>query len=346
MRVCVLHAAKDLRLEERSEPPLQDDQVRLRFGAGGICGSDLHYYFDGRVGDFALREPLILGHEVAGEVIETGAGVRRVKVGDRVAVNPSLPCWRCRACQAGRTNLCARMTFFGSAAVMPHIQGAFQEQLVAHESQCHIVPASTPFAVAAMAEPLAVCLHAVQRAGALPGAHVLITGSGPIGVLTCLAARHAGATRITITDIADPPLAVAAQVSADETINVARTPERIDRYQDDKGLFDVAFEASGSPQALMTCLECTRPGGRIVQLGMLPAGEIGLPLTRLTPKELDLVGSFRFHDAFGIAVEALVSGRLDVGPLLTGTFDARERDAAFAAAADRRRHMKVQLTFS
>jgi len=187
MRACVLHAAKDLRLEERQVLPLEDDQVRVRFGACGICGSDLHYYFDGRVGDFALREPLILGHQVAGEVIETGAGVRRVKTGDRVAVNPSLPCWQCRACQAGRTNLCVRMTFFGSAAVMPHIQGAFQEQLTVHESQCFVVPP----AIAAMAEPLAVCLHAVQRAGALHGAHVLITGSGPIGALTCLAARHA-----------------------------------------------------------------------------------------------------------------------------------------------------------
>jgi L-idonate 5-dehydrogenase len=345
MRTCVLHGVRDLRLEERMVAPLQDEQVRVRFGAGGICGSDLHYYFDGRVGDFAVREPLILGHEVAGEVSETGAGVTRVKVGDRVAVNPSLPCWRCRACQAGRTNLCARMTFLGSAAVMPHVQGAFQEQLTAHESQCFVVPPETPFAVAAMAEPLAVCMHAVQRAGALFGAHVLITGSGPIGALTCLAARHAGAARITITDLADPPLAIAARVGADETINIARAAGQIERYKADRGQFDVAFEASGNPKALVTCLDCTRPGGRIVQLGMLPQGELGLPLTKLTPKELDLVGTFRFHDAFGLAVEALVSGRLDVTPILTGTFDARERDAAFAAAADRERHMKVQLVF-
>jgi L-idonate 5-dehydrogenase len=345
MRVCVLHAAKDLRLEERPVAPLQADQVRVRFGAGGICGSDLHYYFDGRVGDFTVREPLILGHEVAGEVIETGAGVARVKVGNRVAVNPSLPCWRCRPCQAGRTNLCRRMTFFGSAAVMPHVQGAFQEQLTAHESQCFVVPRSTPLGVAAMAEPLAVCLHAVQRAGPLLGGHVLITGSGPIGALTCLAARHAGAARITITDIADPPLAVALRVGADETLNVAQAPDQIEPYKSDKGQFDVAFEASGNPAALATCLDCTRPGGRIVQLGMLPAGATGVPLTKLTPKELDLVGTFRFHDAFGMAVEALVSGRIDVAPILTGTFHAGERDAAFAAAADRERHMKVQLVF-
>lgn len=345
MRVCVLHAAKDLRLEERPELPLQPDQVRIRFGAGGICGSDLHYYHEGRVGDFAVREPLILCHEVAGEVSETGSAVTRVRTGDRVAVNPSLPCWHCRGCRAGRTNLCSRMTFFGSAAVMPHIQGAFQEQLTAHESQCVVVPPSTPFGVAAMAEPLAVCLHAVQRAGSVLGAHVLITGSGPIGALTCLAARHAGAARITITDVVDAPLEIARQVGADETINVATSPQEITPYEADKGQFDVAFEASGNPRALDTCLNCTRPGGRIVQLGMLPPGEIGIALTKLTPKEIDLVGTFRFHDAFDIAVEELVQGRIDASPVLTGTFEASARDEAFTAATDRERHMKVQLVF-
>jgi L-idonate 5-dehydrogenase len=345
MRVCVLHAAKDLRLEERPEAALGPDQVRVRFGAGGICGSDLHYYYEGRVGDFAVREPLILGHEVAGEVIEVGSSVARIRVGERVAVNPSQPCWQCRACQAGRTNLCRRMTFYGSAAVFPHIQGAFQEQLVCFESQCHVVPKSVPYGIAAMAEPLAVCLHAVRRAGALLGRNVLITGCGPIGALTCIAARYAGAARITVTDIAPEPLAVARRVGADETIDAQAEPERIEAYRADKGWFDAAFEASGNPQALITCLDCVHPGGRIVQLGMLPAGDLTLPLTRLTPKEIDLLGTFRFHDEFGLAVEALVSGRLDVAPILTGTFGAQARDAAFAAALDRRQHMKVQLVF-
>ncbi|HEX6115236.1 MAG TPA: L-idonate 5-dehydrogenase [Geminicoccaceae bacterium] len=345
MRACVLHRARDLRLEERAAAPLGPDQVRVRVGAGGICGSDLHYYFEGRVGDFAVREPLILGHEVAGDVVEIGRAVARVRIGDRVAVNPSRPCWRCRACQEGRTNLCARMSFYGSAAVFPHVQGAFQEQLVCDESQCHVVPPSTPYAVAAMAEPLAVCLHAVRRAGPLLGRRVLITGCGPIGALTCLAARAAGAAHVTVTDVVDPPLRVAEDIGADETINAAGAPERIAAYQADKGWFDVALEASGSPQALITCLACTRPGGRIVQLGMLPSGDIALPLTSITPKEIELIGTFRFHEEFGLAVAALASGRFDVSPVLSGTFPAEERDAAFAAAADRRHHMKVQLVF-
>ncbi len=345
MRVCVLHAAKDLRLEERPAVALGPEQVRVRFGAGGICGSDLHYYYEGRVGDFAVREPLILGHEVAGEVIEVGRSVARIRVGERVAVNPSQPCWQCRACRAGRTNLCRRMTFYGSAAVFPHIQGAFQEQLVCLESQCHAVPATLPYSVAALAEPLAVCLHAVRRAGALLGQNVLITGCGPIGALTCIAARAAGAARITVTDIAPEPLGVARALGADETINVAAEPDRLDAYRADKGWFDAAFEASGNPQALVTCIDCVHPGGRIVQLGMLPSGDLALPLTRITPKEIDLLGTFRFHDEFEIAVEALISGRLEVAPILTGTFGAEQRDAAFAAALDRRRHMKVQLVF-
>jgi L-idonate 5-dehydrogenase len=345
MRVCVLHAAEDLRLEERPVASLAPDQVRVRFGAGGICGSDLHYYYEGRVGDFALREPLILGHEVAGEVVEIGRAVARVRVGDRVAVNPSQPCWQCRACQAGRTNLCRRMTFYGSAAVFPHVQGAFQEQLVCFEHQCHVVPATLPYGIAALAEPLAVCLHAVRRAGDLLGRNVLITGCGPIGALTCMAAKLAGAAQITVTDIASEPLAVARAIGADETIDAAAEPDRIEAYSTDKGWFDVAIEASGNPKALFTCLDCVHPGGRIVQLGMLPSGDLALPLTRITPKEIDLVGTFRFHEEFGQAVEALISGRIDAAPILTGTFSARERDAAFAAALDRRRHMKVQLVF-
>jgi L-idonate 5-dehydrogenase len=345
MRVCVLHAAKDLRLEERPIDRLGPGQVRIGFGAGGICGSDLHYYFHGRVGDFAVREPLILGHEMAGDVVETGPGVTRVRVGDRVAINPSLPCWQCRACQAGRTNLCRRMTFFGSAAVMPHIQGAFRELLDADESQCFVVPGTLPHGIAAMAEPFAVCLHAVSRAGPLVGKQVLITGSGPIGALTCIAARHAGALAITMTDVVDPPLAKVREVGADETINVASEPERLEPYRADKGRIDVAFEASGNAEALATCLDVVRPGGRIVQIGSFPPGGIQIPGHRLMSKEIELAGAFRFHDEFATAVRLLTEGRVDVAPLLTGQFQMDERDLAFETAAERTRAMKVQLVF-
>ena len=219
----------------------------------------------------------------------------------------------------------------------------------AQKPECDVssnrMPRTMSHALAAMAEPLAVCLHAVARAGPLLGREVLITGCGPIGALTLIAARKAGAARITVTDVAEPPLAVARTLGADAALDVARTPDALAELRVDKGQIDVAFEASGNPRALNSCLDCTRPGGRVVQLGMLPSGEVALPLTKITPKEIDLVGTFRFHEEFEMAVEALASGRIDVGPVLTGSFPATERDAAFLAAADRQHHLKVQLTF-
>lgn len=340
MQVCVLHAAEDLRLEARDERALSPSEVRLAFAAGGICGSDLHYYFEGRVGDFAVREPLILGHEVAGEVVETGARVTGLRVGQRVAVDPSLPCGACPGCRAGRTNLCRRMTFLGSAAVMPHVQGAFQERLVVEASQCHPVPDDLPPGLAAMAEPLAVCLHAVARAGPLVGREVLITGGGPIGQLTALAARHAGAARVTVVDLADAPLAMARRLGLD----ALHVKEDADALAADKGKIDTAFEASGSPDGLATLVDVTRPGGRIVQIGMFPPGRIPVPANRLMAKELDLLGSFRFHDEFEVAVALIAGRRIDVEPLLTAQMPMSARDDAFHLAKDRARAMKVQLT--
>lgn len=344
MRVCVLHAAHDLRLEDRAERPLAGHGVRLAFGAGGICGSDLHYYYEGGIGDFRVREPLILGHEMAGEVIEIGDEVDDLRPGQRVAVNPSLPCGTCPGCRAGRTQLCRRMTFFGSAAVFPHVQGAFQERLVVEARQCHPAPDDLPVGLAAMAEPLAVCLHAVSRAGPLVGRDVLITGGGPIGQLTLLAARHGGASRVTLLDLAAAPLEMARRLGADAALDVQQDADAVQELAADKGQIDVAFEASGSPAGLTTCIEATRPGGRIIQIGMFGPGPAPVPVNRLVGKELDLLGSFRFHDEFAVAVDLIARRKIDVGPLLTAQLPFGERDEAFRLAKDRSVAMKVQLT--
>jgi len=319
--------------------------VRVRFGAGGICGSDLHYFFEGRVGDFPVREPFVLGHEMAGEVVELGDGVEAVALGQRVAINPSLACEACRFCRMGRQNHCENMRFLGSAALMPHVQGAFQEFLTVREGQCFVVPDEMSYNLAAFAEPLAVALHACSRAGDLMGQRVLVTGSGPIGVLVVMAARLAGAQSVTVTDLSDQPLKVASDAGAAETINVAREAERLEAYKAGKGTFDVAFEVSGSHRALGDCVAATRAGGRVVQIGMMPPGDVGVPVNRITAKEIELVGSFRFHEAFGWAVRYLIEGRLDVAPLLTATFHVSNLDAAFRAAIDRQEHMKVQIYF-
>jgi L-idonate 5-dehydrogenase len=215
MIACVVHGAKELKIENRPEPARpQNGEILLRFGAGGICGSDLHYFHEGGISDFKVREPLVLGHEVAGEVVEIGSSVTKVSVGQRVAVNPLRTCLRCICCLSGRPNLCLNRRFFGSAARFPHVQGMFAELFMASEEQCVTIPESIPFRVAACAEPLGVALHAVARAGAILGRKVLVTGSGPIGVLVAASARLAGAAEIVVTDLYDEALAIASRMGA------------------------------------------------------------------------------------------------------------------------------------
>src|SRR5215210_6266445 len=243
----VIHAPRDLRLEETEVPALGPKDVEVRIAAGGICGSDLHYYQDGGFGTVRIREPMVLGHEIAGTVAAVGTLVEKVRPGDKVAVDPSRPCNACRYCLEGVPRHCLNMLFYGSAMRFPHVQGGFRQRLVAEERQCLKVPAGLPLEKAAFGEPLAVCLHAVDRAGPLLGKKALITGAGPIGMLTLLAARAAGAAEIVITDVADAPLSLARKLRADEAVNVAAHGDRMKRFHPEKGYFDVMFEASGNP---------------------------------------------------------------------------------------------------
>ena len=343
MIACVIHGAKELKIENRPEPRPQEGEVLVRFGAGGICGSDLHYYHEGRVGDFAVREPMVLGHEVAGEVVEVGPNVTTIKAGQRVAVNPTRACRQCHYCLSGRSNLCRNVRFFGSAARFPHVQGAFAELFTASELQCVPIPESLSYRVAACAEPFAVTLHAVARAGNLLGRRVFVTGSGPIGVLVVAAARLAGAAEIVVTDLFDEPLEIAERMGASRVVNVKADSSELEAFTRDGGWFDVAIEVSGNARALENCIDATRPGGRMVQVGLLPAGNSGTPVNKVTTKELEVVGTFRFHEEFQWAVDALVAGRIDVGPILSGEFSFSEAASAFELASDRRKAMKVSL---
>jgi L-idonate 5-dehydrogenase len=344
MRAAVLHAAKDLRIEEVAVPALGPRDVEVRIEAGGICGSDLHYYQDGGFGTVRLREPMILGHEIAGTVARVGAEVTSVKAGQRVAVNPSRPCGACRYCQEGKQQHCLNMLFYGSAMRFPHVQGGFREVLVCDEAQAVAVPAAMSAAQAAFAEPFAVCLHAVNRAGPLLGKRVLVTGAGPIGALTVIAARRAGAVEIVATDIADATLKVAKRIGADAAVNVSEK-DALNRYEADKGYFDVMFEASGNEKALAGAFASVRPTGVVVQIGIAGHG-MNLPMNVVVAKEIELRGTFRFHEEFALAVALIGGGLVDVMPLLTETIPLARANEAFALAADRSKAMKVQLAFA
>ena len=341
MKAAIIHAPRDLRIEEAGIPALGSHDVQVRIRAGGICGSDLHYYQHGGFGTVRIQEPFIPGHEIAGEVMQTGTAVTRVRAGDRVAVNPSRPCGHCAYCLEGKPRHCLDMRFFGSAMRFPHVQGGFREVLVCTEAQAVPVPAGLPLEHAVFAEPLAVCLHGANQAGPLLGRRVLVTGTGPIGALSILVARQAGAREVVATDLADAPLALARRIGADLAINMRTDPGGLDRFGADKGTFDVVFEASGSGEALASALQAARPGAVVVQLGL--GGTMNLPINTLVAKEIQLRGTFRFDMEFEWAVGFIASGAIQVAPLLTEIVPLHDAVRAFELAGDRSRAMKVQL---
>jgi L-idonate 5-dehydrogenase len=344
MRAIVIHGAQDLRIEEHSGVPTPDaGEIRINMAVGGICGSDLHYYSHGGFGAVRLRQPMVLGHEVSGHIAAVGDGVKALVAGQLVAISPSRPCATCHYCLHGQPNHCENMRFYGSAMPYPHIQGAFSQQLIVDASQCVPAHGLSP-EVAAMAEPLAVCLHAIRQAGDLVGKTVLVTGCGPIGALTILAARRAGAAKIVVTDLSDYTLSIAKKCGADVVLNLASDSDSLSSFTLGKGQIDVQFECSGAPAALASGIAALRPKGTLVQVGI--GGDMTIPMQTVTAKELTLRGSFRFHGEFAIAVEMMQKGLIDVTPLMTHKFSLDNAVDAFEMAKNRSQAMKVQIDLS
>ena len=343
MKAVVIHQAMDLRVEDRAQQELGQGQIEVAIKRGGICGSDLHYYKHGGFGTIRLKEPMVLGHEVAGEVTKLGAGVTNVKVGDMVAISPSRPCGQCIYCQKGQQNHCLDMLFYGSAMRFPHVQGAFQQSLVAEASQAHIIANGVSIEEAAFAEPFAVTLHAIVRAGSLANKRVLVTGCGPIGALAIVAARTHGAQEIVATDVSDFTLGLARKIGADHTINVATNADAVTPFKANKGYFDIMIEASGNEAALHMGLEVLKPRSTLIQLGL--GGNIALPQNMIVSKEIEIKGSFRFHEEFALAVDLINNKRVNLKPLLTEVLPLAQAKQAFDLASDRSRAMKVQIAF-
>jgi len=344
MHAIVCHASKDLRVDPQDEPqPLAPDQLRVRIARGGICGSDLHYYQHGGFGTVRLREPMVLGHEVSAVIDAVGSDAGTFKVGQRIAVSPSRPCGACRYCHQGLPNHCLNMRFYGSAMPFPHIQGAFRQSLVIETHQAHLLADDVSLAEGALAEPLSVGLHAIQRAGAVFGKRVLVTGCGPIGNLLIAGLRAAGAAEIVAVDLSASALACAEKMGATRTHNIADSADALKRYTAEKGYFDVMFEVSGSAQALRNGMECIAPRGVLVTVGL--GGDVSLALNLLVSREIDLRGTFRFHPEFAQAVDLLNRRVIDVNPVISHTVPFSEAVQAFELAADKSQAMKVVLDF-
>ena len=343
MKALKIHGAMDLRIEDFHLEELTPNQVEISVAMGGICGTDLHYYKHGGFGQIKLKEPMVLGHEVSGYISKLGSKVTDLTIGQLVSVSPSRPCNDCEFCLEGSQNHCLNMKFYGSAMPFPHIQGAFRETLIAEDYQC--IPADGLSAgEAAMAEPLAVCLHAINQAGNIFGKKVLITGSGPIGTLCVLSARRAGAEEIVVTDISDNALSFSNAVGADKIINTMKNYDELEQFQTGKGSFDVAIECSGSASGINDAIKSLKPKGTLVQLGL--GGDILMPLVAVTTKELNIKGSFRFHSEFELAVKMMQKKLIDVNSLITHKIPFENAKQGFSIALDEKENsMKVHLKF-
>jgi L-idonate 5-dehydrogenase len=336
MKALVVHGAGDLRIDDLQWKSPAPSQVLVRNTHGGICGSDLHYFRHGAVGTFTLREPLVLGHEVVGRVELDPSGT--LEKTTPVAIHPAWPCGHCPECIAGKRNVCRHMRYFGSAASVPHTQGGFSEYKVVERDQIRVLPTHLPLSRAVLAEPLAVGLHALNRAGGVAGAKVLVSGSGPIGILAAGAAKMVGAEEVWATDLLEEPLKIALDVGVDRTIRIG-ADDLPEQY------FDVAIEASGASAAVGPALAALRRRGVMVQLGMFPPGPRPAELSALVAKEIDMRGAFRFDTEFDESI-ALLAGSDALDPVITHTFALRDAVSAMNVVADPASSCKVVLRLS
>lgn len=322
MRASVLHGVRDVRLEERGDPSPGPDEVLVRVESVGVCGSDMHYYEHGRIGSHIVDRPLVLGHEASGVVAGVGTGVSRVRVGDRVSIEPGVPDFTCPECLAGRYNLCPSMRFHAT----PPIDGSFAELVVTHESFAHPVPDSMDLDSAALLEPVSVAVWACRKASVTAGDHVLVTGAGPVGLITLQVATAFGASQVTVTDVNPARLGVARSLGATRVVDT-----RDEDLSAAPGAPTVLVDCSGHPAAVGAGLRALAPAGRAVLVGM-GSDEASLPVSRIQERELVVTGTFRYANTWPTATALVASGRVDLTPLVTGHFGLAEAESALTAA--------------
>ncbi|MFZ4843390.1 MULTISPECIES: NAD(P)-dependent alcohol dehydrogenase [Mycetocola] len=322
MRASVLHAANDVRLETRALPAVEAGQVLVKIAAVGVCGSDVHYFHEGRIGSFIVDAPMILGHESAGTIVAVGAGVAADRIGERVSIEPQRACRRCEQCKRGRYNLCPDMEFYAT----PPIDGAFAEYAVIEADYAFAIPDTMSFEAAALCEPLSVGIWSNQKAGVGPGSSVLIAGAGPIGIIIAQVARAFGATSIIVSDPVAERREVALRFGATEVID----PIAQDIASLNLGV-DAFIDASGAEPAIRAGIFAVAPAGSVVLVGM-GADDQRLPVSRIQNLELNVTGVFRYANTWPLAIELASTGAVDLDDLVTSRFDLDGVTEALAAA--------------
>ena len=331
MRTAVLVEPTEFALEDRDRPEPGPDDVLVAIRDVGICGSDVHYYEHGRIGDYVVEDPLVLGHESAGEVVEVGENVTGLASGDRVALEPGVPCRRCVHCKSGDYHLCEEVRFM---ATPPH-DGAFTEYVSWPADFAYELPETVSTAEGALCEPLSVGIHACRRGGVETGDTVLIAGAGPIGLLVMEAARAAGATDVILTDVVDEKLELAADRGADLTVDVSETdPDAaVEEYTGGVGA-DVVVEASGAEPSIRSTIDLVRRGGTIVLVGLADEAEVPFDVLEVIDNEIDVHGSFRYKNTYSAAIDLLADGEVDIEGIVDFESGLEEIDDAFRRAMD------------
>jgi len=331
MQSVVLTGPREFETVDRDRPSPAPDEVLVAMRRIGICGSDLHYFLHGRIGDHVVEEPLVLGHESAGEVLEAGSAVSGLSVGDRVTLEPGVPCDTCEYCKAGEYNLCPDVRFMAT----PPVDGAFTEYLAWPADFAYRLPEEVSTAEGALCEPLSVGVHAVRRGGVTSGDTVVITGCGPIGFTVMEAARAAGATTILVSDIVERKRSVARERGADAAVDPASVglADAVSAHTNGRGA-DVVIEASGARPAIEATTAVACRGGTVVLVGLARDGEIPIDTHEIIDNELDVHGSFRFRNAYPTAVELLADGTVDLEGIVDFELPLADLDCAFDRVQD------------
>ncbi len=324
MRASILLAAGSIEMQELPVPVPRADEVLVQVRSVGVCGSDVHYYKEGRIGGYVVEQPLILGHEVSGVVVDVGSDVAEARVGQRVAIEPQRPCRRCRACKTGRYNMCADLEFYAT----PPVDGAFCDYVVAPADFAHPVPDDVSDHAAALLEPFSVGLWACQKAQVGPGARVLVTGAGPIGALASLAARARGASEVVVTDLIPSRRERILQFGATTALDPADPAVDLSTLE-----ADALIECSGATPALLSGLRALRESGIAVLVG-LGDEEINLPVQLIAFRELVLTGVFRYVDTWPAAIAAARQPATDLDALVTAEFELEDTEAALTSDDD------------
>lgn len=317
-RAAVLTAVGEITIEERPVPTISPREILVRVDAVGVCGSDAHYFRHGGIGKYIVQGPIILGHETAGTVVDVGDDVIGHAIGDRVAIEPGVPCGTCVQCRGGHYNLCPDVVFHAT----PPVDGTLQTYVAIRGDFAFTLPESVSTEHGALVEPLAVSVWACRKANVAPGSRVLITGAGPVGLLAVQTARAFGASHVTITDVDAAKLALARELGADSTIAAG------DLAKYDGPEFTVHIECSGNDRATRDGISHLAPRGIAVLVGMGSAGGLDIPSSWIQEKELVITGVFRYADSFPVAIDLIARGAVSVDSLISGRYPLADAAAA------------------